>query len=156
MVYTDPESRALNALRSFVRAISAATRSANRTGVSGAQLFALRQIALSPGLSMKQLAGLALSKQSTVSELVARMTKKGLITKTVNETDARQTNLWLTERGKRAVSDSRTTAQEQLIRGLSHLPRETRTQIAEGLEAWLTASGFSDVAPGMFFEGEAK
>lgn len=156
MTYTDPESRALNALRSFVRAISAASRTASRSGVSGAQLFALRQIALSPGLSMKQLAGLALSKQSTVSELVGRLARKELITKTVNESDARQTNLWLTAKGKRAISDSRATAQEQLIRGLGHLPAETRRQIAEGLEAWLTASGFSDVPPGMFFEGEAR
>ena len=105
---------------------------------------------------MKQLAGLALSKQSTISELVTRLARKGLITKTINESDGRQTNLWLTDRGKRAISDSRATAQEQLIAGLGHLSPATRAQIAEGLEAWLTASGFSDVAPGMFFEGEAK
>ena len=93
-----------------------------------------------------------MARQSSVSELVARMVERGLITRTVSDDDARQANLHLTKAGKRAISDSGDLAQEKLISGLDALPPSKRAALAEGLEAWLSASGLSDVPPTMFFE----
>jgi DNA-binding MarR family transcriptional regulator len=148
----DPTKRAMDSLRSLVRAIGASTRTSGKSGgLSGAQLFALRQIAASPGMHLGELAERTMARQSSVSELVARLVDRSLVTRTQGD-DARQVNLALTAKGKRAISESRATAQERLISGLGILPRARKVAIADGLEAWLAASGLADVPPTMFFE----
>jgi MarR family transcriptional regulator, lower aerobic nicotinate degradation pathway regulator len=145
--------RAMDSLRRLVRALGASSRTARGSGrISGAQLFALRQVAASPGIHIGDLARRTMARQSSVSELVARMVDRGLITRTVSEDDARQANLHLTKAGKRAISDSGDLAQEKLISGLEALPSSKRAALAEAMEAWLSASGLSDVPPTMFFE----
>jgi MarR family transcriptional regulator, organic hydroperoxide resistance regulator len=149
----DPTLRAMDSMRSIVRAIGASTRTLGKTGgVSGAQLFALRQIAASPGMHLGELATRTMARQSSVSELVARLADRGLVTRTPGDDDARQVNLNLTASGRRAISESRATAQERLISGLGILSRSSRAALADGLEAWLAASGLADVPPTMFFE----
>ena len=148
----DPTVRAMDSLRSLVRAIGASTRTSGKAGgISGAQLFALRQIAETPGMHLGELAERTMARQSSVSELVSRLTERGLVSRTSGD-DLRQVNLTLTASGKRAISDSRATAQERLISGLAILSRAKRAALAEGLEAWLAASGLADVPPTMFFE----
>ena len=149
-------ARTLDSLRSIVRAIGGLSRTPAKSGISGAQLFALRQIGETPGVSLGDLAARTLARQSSVSELVARMAERGLINRTVDASDARQVHLSLTAKGRRAIAESRSTAQERLIAGLEMLPRAKREQLADNLEAWLAASGFADVPPTMFFEKEGR
>jgi len=153
----DSTARAMDALRSIVRAIGALSRtSTTSNGVSGAQLFALRQIAETPGLSLNELAALTLAKQSSVSELASRLEQRGFIKRTPSESDGRQLELTLTPKGRRAIADSRTTAQERLISGLQRLPKAKRAELAESLEQWLAAAGFADVPPTMFGERHGR
>ena len=152
----DSTHRAMNALRSIVRAIGGLARTTKSGGVSGAQLFAMRQIAQTPGLSLNELAAKTLARQSSVSELVSRLAVRGFISRTPSEADARQVELTLTAKGRRAIADSRATAQERLIAGLGVLPKAKRKELAESLEAWLAAAGFADVEPTMFFERQEK
>jgi DNA-binding MarR family transcriptional regulator len=102
-------------------------------------------------MHLGELAERTMARQSSVSELVARLVDRALVTRTQGD-DARQVNLALTAKGKRAISESRATAQERLISGLGILPRARKVAIADGLEAWLAASGLADVPPTMFFE----
>jgi DNA-binding MarR family transcriptional regulator len=153
----DTTARAMNALRSIVRAVVASAHSADgRAKVSGAQLFALRQISISPGMSVNDLASRTLARQSTVSELVTRLVKNGLVARKKSGSDARQAELTLTAAGKRAITRSRETAQEKLIAGLGALSRKKREQVADALEEWLDASGLSDVPPTMLLERAGK
>lgn len=139
-----------------MRAIGGLSRTHSKSGISGAQLFALRQISETPGLSLGELAARTLARQSSVSELVARLTERGLIHRATGESDARQVHLTLTAKGRRAIAESTATAQERLIAGLQMLPKAKRLQLAENLEAWLAASGFADIPPTMFFESQAR
>lgn len=153
----DSTARAMDALRSIVRAIGALSRtSTTSNGVSGAQLFAMRQIAETPGLSLNDLAARTLAKQSSVSELASRLEERGFIKRAPSESDGRQLELTLTSKGRRAIADSRTTAQERLISGLERLPKAKRIDLAESLEAWLAAAGFADVPPTMFGERHGR
>jgi DNA-binding MarR family transcriptional regulator len=153
----DTTARAMNALRSIVRAVVASSHSADaRAKVSGAQLFALRQISHSPGMSVNDLASRTLARQSTVSELVTRLVAQGLVTREKSGRDARQAELTLTAAGKRAIARSSETAQEKLIAGLGTLSRSKRKQVANALEEWLDASGLSDVPPTMLLERAGK
>src|SRR2546421_482493 len=72
--------RAMEALRRIVRALSSSAREASSGGgLSGAQLFVLRQVDARSGLSVGQLAASTLSRQSTVSEVVSRLVERGLV-----------------------------------------------------------------------------
>jgi len=156
MTTDDPTARAMDSLRSIVRAIGGLSRTPSKSGISGAQLFALRQISETPGLSLGDLAARTLARQSSVSELVSRLADRGLIHREPGESDARQVQLTLTAKGRRAIAESTVTAQERLISGLQILPKAKRLQLAENLEAWLAASGFADVPPTMFFESRER
>lgn len=142
-------------LRRVVRALGASARSVSSRGLSGAQLFVLRQIAAVPSLSLGELAERTLTGQSTVSEVVGRLVDRGLVERTASATDARRAELTLTARGQRAIEGTEPTAQERLAEGLAALPRARRAALADALDAWLEAAGMVDVAAGMFFDGRA-
>jgi DNA-binding MarR family transcriptional regulator len=112
----------------------------------------MRQIAGAPGLSIGELVARTLSRQSTVSEVVARLVERGLVTRRPGPLDARQTKLRLSARGRRVMKSASPTAQERLAHGLSALPSEQREALADSLEVWLTAAGFAEVPATMFFE----
>ena len=152
---TKPNSdsaRALDSLRQLVRALGASTRSSSISGVSGAQTFALRQIAANPGISVNELARKTMARQSTVSELVGRLVAEGHVLRKTDSDDARQAQLHLTSRGKKVVSTSATTVQEKLIDGVERMSAKDRAALADALENWIVASGLEGVAPSLFFE----
>ena len=146
--------RVMDALRRLVRALSASARGGAGTGgVSGAHLFVLRQIAAAPGLSVGELATRTLARQSTVSEVVARLVAGGLVRRRPSAADARQVELSLTPLGRRRIARVGPTAQERLADALAAMPPARREALVDGLEAWLAAAGLADVPPTMFFEG---
>ncbi|HEV7992802.1 MAG TPA: MarR family transcriptional regulator [Gemmatimonadaceae bacterium] len=151
----DVSIRAMDNLRRVVRALSTSSRGVSSRGLSGAQLFVLRQIAKLPSLSLRELADRTLTGQSTVSEVVTRLVERGLVTRAASATDARRAELTLTARGHRAIAGTEPTAQERLADGLATLPRARRTALADALDAWLAAAGLADVAAKMFFDGHA-
>ena len=147
----------MDGLRSLVRALGASARTAGSTGsVSGAQLFALRQIDAHPGIGVNELASATLAGQSTVSELVSKLVRQGLVRRETAEDDARHVRLSLTAEGRRAIRKTKPTAQERLVAGLEALPAKTRKNLAKGIELWLDRSGLAHVAPGFFFENESR
>jgi DNA-binding MarR family transcriptional regulator len=148
--------RAMDALRRIVRALSSSSREASSSGgLSGAQLFVLRQVSARPGLSVGQLAASTLSRQSTVSEVVSRLVERGLVARETSAADARQTELSLTARGRRAIAKFGATAQERLAAGLASMPAARRRTLADALESWLSSAGLADVPAGMFFDDQS-
>lgn len=145
--------RAMEALRRLVRALSSSAREASRGGgLSGAQLFVLRQVAARPGLSIGQLAASTLSRQSTVSEVVSRLVERELVARETSAADARQAELSLTAAGRRAIAKFGATAQERLAAGLASMPAARRRVLADALESWLSAAELTDVPAAMFFD----
>jgi DNA-binding MarR family transcriptional regulator len=149
---TSDSARALDSLRQLVRALGASTRSSSPNGVSGAQIFALRQIAANPGISVNELAKRTMARQSTVSELVGRLVAEGLVLRRTDTDDARQAQLHLTSRGRKIVNNSATTVQEKLIAGVEKMPPKDRAALADALENWIVASGLESIVPSLFFE----
>ena len=138
-------------LRRIVRALSTSARRVSARGVTGAQLFVLRQIAAAPTLSPRELADRTLTGQSTVSEVVSRLVERGLVARIASTADARRAELTLTARGRRAIDGTEPTTQERLADGLAALPRTRRIALANALDQWLRAAGLVDVAAEMFF-----
>ena len=147
----------MDALRRIVRGLSASARVLpGGSSVSGAQLFVLRRIDAAPGLSLGELAAQTMTGQSTVSEVVARLVARRLVSRSAGVSDARQTALTLTAAGRRAIAGVEPTAQERLAAGLRALPLAERDVLAGALEGWLDAAGLGALAPTMFLEGKAS
>jgi DNA-binding MarR family transcriptional regulator len=150
------DTRIMDAVRHFVRALSASARAVERsTGISGAQLFILRQLAESGApLSVNELAERTFTHQSTVSGVLASLVRRRLVTRTPAPDDARRMEVALTARGRTLVREAPATAQTQIVRGLAAVPAAERTRLADTLEAWLAAAGLGGETAPLFFERE--
>ena len=146
--------RVMDALRRLVRELSASARSTRGSAPSGARLFVMRQIAADPGRSIGELAARTHARQSTVSEVVARLVEAKLVARRPSPIDARQAELTLTARGYRAVAGAGQTAQERLAGALAALEPAERDTLARSLERWLGAAGLAETPATMFFETE--
>lgn len=143
--HTPAADRAVGSLRTLIRALRVASSASDRAvGVTAAQLFVLRQVAAEPGQSVNDLARRTLTTQSSVSEVLARLVDQGLITRRVATDDRRRAELSLTPRGSMVLQNAHDAIQEQLIEGFAKLPRDVQTDLAEGLEQWLSEAGIQN------------
>ena len=149
-------ARAMNAVRSIVRALRINTRAIEqKMGISLAQLFVLQQLAERPADSLNELAERTATHQSSVSVVVRRLVEAGLVTRTAASDDRRRVQIALTEAGRARLADAPTTVQIQLIDGLRTFTPDQRHDLAELLDQWLTASGVDIAAtPPMMFEDD--
>lgn len=146
-------TRAMEGIRRLVRAIRVSSTASERAvGLSAAQLFALRQIALRPNQSLNELAKRTLTTQSSVSEVVTRLVDQGLVERKTCTLDRRRAELALTEEGRKVLAHAPETVQERLVSGYGLLAPEQQAMLAIGLESWLSASGLNETPATMFFE----
>lgn len=94
-----------------------------RRGVAIHQWRVLGSLFDSPDLSLSDLAELTVIKQPTLTRLVQRLEKRGLIRKVIDPEDRRHVRLSLTARGRQEVQD--------LIR----IAKERQKRILHGLDA---------------------
>jgi DNA-binding MarR family transcriptional regulator len=151
----DDTARAMNAVRSVVRALRLNTRSIEgKLGISLAQLFVLQQLVERPAESLNELAERTATHQSSVSVVVRRLVDRGLVTRVASPTDKRRVHIALTEAGHGMLRGAPPTVQSDLIHGMSRMSPEQRATLAELLELWVMASGIDLAAPPMMFEDE--
>ena len=145
MTATDQNvARAMNALRSIVRALRVNTRSIElKLGISLAQLFVLQQ-----------LADRTATHQSSVSVVVRRLVDRGYVTRSASPTDKRRVHIELTPSGRALLRDAPPTVQSDLIRGMSRMRADQRATLAELLETWVLAADIDLAAAPMMFEDD--
>jgi DNA-binding MarR family transcriptional regulator len=146
--------RTLDAIRAVVGALARSARSVERqTGVTTAQLFVLRQLSDSATLSLGELAERTLTRQSTVSTVVARLVEKGLVRRERAANDRRRLELSLTVTGRRLLSRAPEPTTGRLLVALDDLTSEQLRSLSVGLDALVTALGIESRSAGMLFEG---
>ena len=151
---TAPEVRVtLDAFRRIVQALRLG-REGRAPGVSGAQLFALQQIADHPDASVNDIAARTFTHQSSVSVVIQRLVEAGLVIKVPARDDRRRTRLTLTAKGRRALARVPGTVQEDLVSAISHLPASDRRALARLMTAVARAVAPAEklTHPPMFFE----
>lgn len=155
MTPTDDTARAMNAVRSVVRALRLNTRSIEgKLGISLAQLFVLQQLADKPAESLNELAERTATHQSSVSVVVRRLVDRGLVTRVASEADRRRVHIALTPAGASMLRGAPPTVQSDLMQGMSRMTPDQRATLAELLEVWLLASSIDLASPPMMFEDE--
>ncbi len=111
-------------------------------GVTGPQRLALRMIGEWPGIQPAVLASALHLHRSTVTGLIARLTRKGLVRTTRDVADARRLRLSLTPRGARINRQHRGTAEfavARVCRTLDAGTLDTALQVLEGLRRSVAA-----------------
>jgi DNA-binding MarR family transcriptional regulator len=147
-------ARTLDAIRAVVGALSRSARSVERrTGVTTAQLFVLRQLADADALSLGEIAERTLTRQSTVSIVVARLVKRGLVRRVRAADDRRRLELSLTPAGRRLLTRAPEPTTGRLLAALDELTTEQLRSLSVGLDALVAALGIESQAVGMLFEG---
>ena len=151
----DGATAALVELRRVVRALRLADRKVeNATGVSVAQLFVMHQLADVPALSIAELADRALTDQSSVSTVVARLVERKLVSRKQASRDRRRVELRLTPAGHKLVLAAPPVPQARMIDALRAMSPAQRAEIVRSLRALTTAIGAAPVQPRMLFEDE--
>lgn len=154
-----PDStRVMDGLRRLVRALRVSSHEVERTlGVSGAQMFVLRELAAAPEQSLGELAARTLTTAGTVSEVVKRLVERGLVQRRAAPDDARRAALSLTPQGRTLLARAPEPIQARLARALARLPADRRRALADAMDLWVVLAGLGGTEAELFFEtGEER
>lgn len=123
--------RILDSVRRLVRYLRIHDRAAqSQVGLSGAQLFVMRELGRTPSLSLSQLAQRTLTDQSSVSVVVTRLVDAGLVSRDRDTHDARRLVLNLTKTGRAVLLRAPSPPQERLIEVIEEFSASDRKRLA--------------------------
>ncbi|MBZ0106637.1 MAG: MarR family winged helix-turn-helix transcriptional regulator [Sulfuricella denitrificans] len=140
--------KSLEALKKFRQIVSSAQQHfrkiEDQCGLSGAQLWAMREIAGHPGQRVSDLAKAMSVHLSTASNLLDKLTKRDLVRRERNDPDQRIVRLFLTEEGLRIVANAPGPARGVLPEALDQLPDEVLEDLNRSLARLLEVIEVSD------------
>ncbi|RYE87482.1 MAG: MarR family transcriptional regulator [Oxalobacteraceae bacterium] len=146
------EPEPLETLAKFRIIIRAAQRHSaaiqKQCGVSGAQLWILQEISEAPGLRVGELAARMAIHQTTTSNLLDALEKRGYLKKSRDEADQRVVNLLLTPSGSRILRKAPSPARGLLPEALARVDPKKRAQLDAGLQALLDVIEGADSGAG--------
>ncbi len=136
---TSPDTNALSmqTLRKF-RLIFGSVRQhfrdvESRCGISGSQMWLLKEIATTPQIGVSELAARLAIHQSTCSQLVEKLVTKALIGKERSSSDQRRVGLVITTAGRQLLEQAPGPAEGILHEALNALPPESLAHLDQNL-----------------------
>ena len=133
MTGTDEVVRGLRRLARILQRHS--SRAEREWGLTGPQLWALRELGASAPLALKDLAERLYLHPSTVVGIVDRLEAKGLAVRKADPEDRRRLRLGLSPRGARLARRIAASGLDVLEAGLADYPTGPRTSLAKALHA---------------------
>jgi DNA-binding MarR family transcriptional regulator len=115
-----------------------------QSGVSGAQLWSLQELADAPGLKVGELAARLAIHQSTASNMLDRMESRGLVRRERKERDQRVVRLYLTPQGQEVLDKAPLPARGVLPEALRHLAPAEVSQLNAALDVLISRMGDLD------------
>lgn len=146
----DRSEQALVALRRILRATELNSRQlASRTGLSASQLIILHRIAQEGKAMPSAVAREAGLTQATVTSLVDKLVRAGLVTRRRGTEDRRRNWIEITEAGRRVLEDSPDLLHDRFRESFGDLADWEQSMIITSLErvARLLDAGALDAAP---------
>ena len=152
----DPTTRIITALRALVQVLrTGAGEATRRTGLSSAQLYVLTKLADAPAPSLNALARRVHAHQSSVSVVVDRLVKQGLVHRIPDPADRRRKMIELTPKGRALLRRAPPTVQSALVEAIAALPHTRRLALSTGLERLVRQVG-GPVEPALFLEQDPR
>jgi DNA-binding MarR family transcriptional regulator len=118
-------------------------------GVSGAQLWIMQELHDQPGLRVGELAAKLAVHQTTASNLLDALQKRGYVVKERDSNDQRVVNLKLSEEGTKALKTAPKPARGLLPEAILHLNKENLLLLDKGLQGLLNSIDRLDEGFGM-------
>ncbi|MFH2055366.1 MAG: MarR family winged helix-turn-helix transcriptional regulator [bacterium] len=140
----------LTALRQIMRAIDIHSRNLLRQcGVTGPQLSLMRIVESNSGLTQSALASRLSLSSATVTGIVDRLERQGLVERSRNGVDRRQITVGISELGQKVLDTAPPLLQENFLSRFGQLPEAERAEILASLEAvsQMMNADHLDVAP---------
>jgi DNA-binding MarR family transcriptional regulator len=146
----------LDGVRYLVHRLRESSREAERRiGLTAAQLFVLQHLGASDDLSINDLAARTYTHQSSVSVVVSRLVRRGLVRRRQTPGDARRWSLSLSDEGRRVLKIAPEASQTDIIHALQRLPDRTRRELARAMNRLTRDMGAGD-EQSMFFEAHPR
>ena len=146
----DRTDTSLIALRRILRATELYGRDlAKAAGLTAAQFRVLQVVAERGLCTAKDISRRMSISQATVTSLVDKLVRQGMVTRERCETDRRQTNIVITERGRETIKKAPDALQQRYVRKFEALEDWEQVMLISALErvaAMLDAEAL-DVAP---------
>jgi DNA-binding MarR family transcriptional regulator len=137
-----PGTEALKRFRLIFKAVQQHAQWLEKTcGLSNAQLWALWEISQNPGMRPTELAKAMSIHQSTASNLLEKMAKKGLVKRERISEDQRVVSLFLADPGRNILASAPMPARGILQDALFALPNSTLISLSESLDELIKAMG---------------
>lgn len=141
------EENILRSLRRITRAIDLHSRHlAAKHQLTAPQLVCLRHLASESPTTPGMLAKNVSLSQATVTGILDRLEKKGLVVRKRDQKDRRRVSLHLTDLGLKVIEAAPTLLQEHFVRRLDALPPAEQTKISEVLEQVVEMMEAGDLA----------
>ena len=154
MANAERVAQLMDSFRRIVQSLRSSHRAAEYHNLTGAQLFVLHALhdAARP-LSVGELATRTRTDPSTVSVVVGRLVRKGLVQSVRSSKDSRRAELSLTKRGEALQKKApATVAQERLLTALEELNERDAVLLERILLEIVDIMGESDARPSMMFD----
>lgn len=124
----------LISLRKITQAIDLHSRSLSRKyGLTGPQLIILQEISNNKHISVTELGKLVSLSQGTVTDILSRLEKKGLIHKERSQNDKRRTELSVNEKSRQILEKTPPPLQETFLESFSALEEWEQLMILSSL-----------------------
>ncbi len=121
-------------LRKLMQASAHYNKQLNKKhNVSASQLATLRALLYDGPMPPSQIARLIMVNSSTVTGVIDRLEKKGLVARLRNDPDRRIIRVELTDEGRALAEKAPPPVQVKIIKGMRKLDVPEREQIMEGL-----------------------
>jgi MarR family transcriptional regulator, organic hydroperoxide resistance regulator len=126
----------------------------DKFGTTGPQLWALKTISQNEILSLGELGRRMYLHPSTITGLIDRLEKKGLVERDRDQTDRRVIKVRLTSKGKGLVKRAPNPIQGKMIYGLRKLKRKELNSIHHSVQKLVEVMEVQDVKATFFFDQE--
>jgi MarR family transcriptional regulator, organic hydroperoxide resistance regulator len=126
----------------------------DKFGTTGPQLWALKTISQNESLSLGELGRKMYLHPSTITGLIDRLEKKGLVERDRDQTDRRVIKLGLTSKGKGLVKRAPNPIQGKMIYGLRKLKRKELNSIHHSVQKLVEVMEVQEVKATFFFDQE--
>jgi DNA-binding MarR family transcriptional regulator len=142
-------------LRRIVKALHSFSQDVYRQyGLTGPQLWALKTLQREGRLSAGQLARALAVHQSSLSILIDRLEKRGLVSRVRSRGDGRFVLIEMTKRGLSLAAMAPEPAQGRLLHGLQAMSRAEVSQIRRAVDRMVQVMEAEDTAARFFFSDE--
>ncbi|MCR9150458.1 MAG: MarR family transcriptional regulator [Rhodobacteraceae bacterium] len=131
----DRVDASLIALRRILRATELFGRELARSvGLTAPQFRALQIVAAKDNCTATEIAQRMRISQATVTALVDKLVRQGMVVRERSQTDRRQTNIVTTDRGRQAIANAPDPLQQRFVRKFSTMEDWEQAALIAALE----------------------